>query len=208
MSSYEVIEDGGGGLHLYVFDDDDNVIYAGCNFQYCNGALLECLHSLDAGENTDGWEDGMYGELGDPQSDYDNWPENEKVLVAEGKDGKRTLHRERMGHAALTEFGNADTETNFAHDTTVEQNPNEEKLAYVRSHIKMAPFWRTAKAIIASIPVSLIEPLTAEQLVVVADALHYSHERGKVESEAEILTEGAIYSPKHERMLEIEVPNA
>ena len=84
---------------------------------------------------------------------------------------------------------------------------NEEKLTYVRKQIKMAPFWRTAKAIIASIPTSLIEPLTAEQLVVVADALHAAHETGKAKAETEILAEGAIYSPKHERMLEIEVPH-
>jgi hypothetical protein len=74
--------------------------------------------------------------------------------------------------------------------------------------MKMAPFQRTAKAIIASIPVSLIEPLTAEQLVAVSDALHASHEVGKAKAEEEILAEGAIYSPKHERMLEIEVPHA
>ena len=85
---------------------------------------------------------------------------------------------------------------------------NEEKLSYVRSQMKMAPFQRTAKAIIASIPASLIEHLSGEQLVVIADALHYSHESGKAKAEEEILTEGAIYSPKHERMLEIEVPNA
>jgi hypothetical protein len=85
---------------------------------------------------------------------------------------------------------------------------NEEKLSYVRSQMKMAPFGRTAKVIIASIPVTLIEHLSVEQLVVVADALHAAHEAGKAKAEAEILAEGAIYSPKHERMLEIEVPNA
>ncbi len=85
---------------------------------------------------------------------------------------------------------------------------NEEKLIYVRNNIKMAPFWRTAKAIIASIPVTLIEHLSGEQLVVVADALHEAHESGKAKAEAEILAEGAIFSPKHGRMLEIEVPNA
>jgi hypothetical protein len=83
---------------------------------------------------------------------------------------------------------------------------NEEKLGYVRSRMKMAPYGQTAKAIIASIPVSLIEPLTAEQLVVVADALHSAHEMGKAKTETEILTEGAIFSPKYGRMLEIEVP--
>jgi hypothetical protein len=85
---------------------------------------------------------------------------------------------------------------------------NEEKLSYVRNQMKMAPFQRTAKAIIASIPASLIATLSAEQLVVVADALHDAHNTGKAKAEAEILAEGAIYSPKYERMLEIEVPNA
>jgi hypothetical protein len=56
--------------------------------------------------------------------------------------------------------------------------------------------------------VSLIESLTAEQLVAVADALHAGHEAGKAKAEAEILAEGAIFSPKHGRMLEIEVPHA
>lgn len=85
---------------------------------------------------------------------------------------------------------------------------NNEKLSNVRSRMKMAPYSRTAKAIIASIPASLIEPLTAQQLVVIADALHLAHEAGKAKAEAEILSEGAIFSPKHGRMLEIEVPNA
>lgn len=84
---------------------------------------------------------------------------------------------------------------------------NEEKLSYVRSHIKMASFHRTAEAIVASIPASVIAPLTAEQLVAVADALHSAHETGKARAVAEILAEGAIFSPKHGRMLEIEVPN-
>lgn len=84
---------------------------------------------------------------------------------------------------------------------------NEEKLSYVSSRMKMAPYSRTAKAIIASIPASLIEHLTAEKLVVVADALHSAHEAGKAKAEAEILAERAIFSPKHGRMLEIEVPN-
>lgn len=84
---------------------------------------------------------------------------------------------------------------------------HEEKLEHVRKNIKMAAFHRTVKAITASIPLSLVKSLTAEQLVVVADALHRAHEAGKAKAEQEVLTEGAIYSPKHGRMLEIEVPS-
>lgn len=83
-----------------------------------------------------------------------------------------------------------------------------EKLNHVLNHLKMAGYPRTAKAIVASIPASLIEHLTAEQLVVVADALHAAYQAGKAKAEGEILAEGAVWSPKHERMLEIEVPNA
>jgi hypothetical protein len=66
---------------------------------------------------------------------------------------------------------------------------NEEKTRYVRSHMKMSLFGRTAKAILASIPESLVNSLTAEQLVVIADALHAAHEAGKAKAEAEILAE-------------------
>ena len=85
---------------------------------------------------------------------------------------------------------------------------NTEKLNHVRSHMKMAAFGGTANAIASCILPSLIALLTAEQLVVVADALNAAHQAGKAKAEEEILTEGAIYSPKHERMLEIEVPHA
>ena len=83
----------------------------------------------------------------------------------------------------------------------------ERKLRYVRKNMKMAPFRRTAEAIMASIPVTLIAQLTAAQLVVVADALHAAHGGGKARAEAEVLAEGAIYSPRHGRLLEVEVPN-
>jgi predicted cobalt transporter CbtA len=85
---------------------------------------------------------------------------------------------------------------------------NEEKLHHVFNRMKMAAFTRTVEAIVASILMSLIQPLTAEQLVLVADALHAAHQAGKAKAEEEILAEGAICSPKHGRMLEIEVPNA
>jgi hypothetical protein len=85
---------------------------------------------------------------------------------------------------------------------------NEEKLSYVLNQMKMAHYRRTAKAIVASIPASLIESLTAKQLAVVADALHASHEAGKAKAEEEILAEGAIFSSQHGRMLEIEMPHA
>lgn len=48
--TYEVIEDKDGGVHLFVFDNDDNVIYARANFQYKSSyKLREILESLESG---------------------------------------------------------------------------------------------------------------------------------------------------------------
>jgi hypothetical protein len=197
MANYEVVVDDGGGIHLYIFDGDGNVTHAGAHFEYCQGALALALDALDSGERID-FED-LFIEGGDfedpqvPQKDYDDWTveEYERGLLAKGMNGVRTI------------YGYSD-ELRMTGEYTQSESTKSE---YVRSHMKMAPYWRIAKAIIASIPASLIEPLTAEQLVVVADALHAAHESGTAKAEAEILAEGAIYSPKHERMLEIEVPN-
>lgn len=59
----------------------------------------------------------------------------------------------------------------------------------------------------ASVHSILLVMLISSSIIQLA-ALHASHEVGKAKAEEEILAEGAIYSPKHERMLEIEVPHA
>lgn len=75
------------------------------------------------------------------------------------------------------------------------------KEKYVRQHMRMGDFPTTADAIIDSIPASLFDSLTGEQLVVVADALHAAHQAGKAVAEREILAEGAIYSAGRMREL-------
>ena len=77
------------------------------------------------------------------------------------------------------------------------------KLGRIRQRMKMAAYGRTAAAIMAQIPDALIERLTSTQLVLVADAIHAAHQGGKARGEADVLVEGAIYSPKHGKMLEI-----
>ena len=76
------------------------------------------------------------------------------------------------------------------------------KITRTRKGIKMAAFGRTATAIMAQIPDALIEQLTSAQLILVADAIHAAHQGGKAKGEADVLVEGAIYSPKHGKMLE------
>jgi hypothetical protein len=78
------------------------------------------------------------------------------------------------------------------------------KIDYIRLNMRMAAFGRTADAIIASIPDTLIETLTPAQLVQVADALHAAHQEGKAQAERDVLAEGAIYSPDQGRMLELQ----
>ena len=77
------------------------------------------------------------------------------------------------------------------------------KLSRIRQGMKMAAYSRTAAAIMAQIPDALIDRLTSAQLVLVADAIHAAHQGGKARGEADVLVEGAIYSPKHGKMLEI-----
>lgn len=107
---YQVIEDNGGGLHLFVFGDgginDGRVIYAGTNFEYNDGSLRSTLDALDAGEPTHGWEDGMMGEMGDPHKFYDQFEPGTLgwAIVAQGADGKRTLFTREMGSSAQREF--------------------------------------------------------------------------------------------------------
>ena len=108
---YQVIEDNGGGLHLFVFGDggidSGSVIYAATNFEYNDGSLRSTLDALDAGEMTDGWEDGMSGELGDPTAFYEGFKDDGRggwEVVAQGADGERTLYPRKMGVAAQREF--------------------------------------------------------------------------------------------------------
>lgn len=77
------------------------------------------------------------------------------------------------------------------------------KIVRTRKGMKMAAYGSTSAAIMAQIPDALIEQLTSAQLILVADAIHAAHQGGKAKGEADVLIEGAIYSPKHGKMLEI-----
>jgi hypothetical protein len=77
------------------------------------------------------------------------------------------------------------------------------KITCTRIGMRMAAYDRTAAAIMAQIPDALIEQLTSAQLILVADAIHTAHQGGRAKAEADVLVEGAIYSPKHGKMLEI-----
>lgn len=109
---YKVIEDNGGGLHLYVFSGR-KCVWAHTGYEYSPGNLTADLESLEAGDDPrrdwDGGED-------DPQAAYDNINGYEYgwEVVAEGGKGRRKLHKARMGAAAQIEFGVSDEERDIA----------------------------------------------------------------------------------------------
>jgi hypothetical protein len=104
---YQVIEDNGGGLGLYVFRGK-TVIYGHMGYEYIPGDLITGLDALDNGDNTRTWE----GNSDNPQADYDSITSYEYgwKIVAEGNNGKRTLYKSCMGAAAMLEFKVTDEE--------------------------------------------------------------------------------------------------
>lgn len=106
MRHYDVIEDNGGGLHLYVWDAaGKRVIYAHSGYEYNRGDLSDCIEALRAGEDPidAGWE----GAEDDPQAAYDAWtyPPNGGWQIVADQHG---TYPKVMGAAARLEFGVSD----------------------------------------------------------------------------------------------------
>lgn len=55
---FEVIEDNSGGLQLFVYGDDGDVVYAASDFEYVPGDLTEAMKALWNGADpiADGWD--------------------------------------------------------------------------------------------------------------------------------------------------------
>lgn len=55
---FEVIEDNSGGLQLFVYGDDGDVVYAASDFEYVPGDLAEAMKALWNGADpiADGWD--------------------------------------------------------------------------------------------------------------------------------------------------------
>jgi hypothetical protein len=99
QTSYQAIEDNGGGLHLAVFDESDNCTHFMSNFELHDGSLSECIRALSDGENPNSWD----GLSVDPQGEYDAItavPHGWKIVADDN-----FIYRDRMGSAARREFG-------------------------------------------------------------------------------------------------------
>jgi hypothetical protein len=108
---YKVVEDNGGGLHLYVFWGS-KVIYAATDYEYAPGRLTQDLRALDEGTDISRWDSNV----DDPQAAYDSITSHEYgwKVVASGGGGQRHLHKSVMGGAAQIEFGVSDDERDMS----------------------------------------------------------------------------------------------
>lgn len=108
MYDYTVIEDNGGGLHLYLFaPGSDKPLATFDGFEYTPGNLIDTLDSLDSGDAIDHWEGRVnldetlarWEYLQDNQFGYD------VIAYRKASDTERTIKPEKMGRAGQIEFG-------------------------------------------------------------------------------------------------------
>lgn len=102
---YSVVEDNGGGLHLFLFAPGKNEPVTGfSDFEYTPGALIQCIDALDAGDDASTWE-GRMSDVVDMWQMYLDSEFGEYVVICYGEKGNRTLYPNRMGRAGQIEFG-------------------------------------------------------------------------------------------------------
>lgn len=101
---YTVIEDNGGGLHLFLFRPGTEKIVMGfTGFEYSPGNLVPALDLLDDGDNARSWD----GKMDDAQAQWDYIHSHEfgYQVIAYSENGERTIKPEKMGRAGQIEFG-------------------------------------------------------------------------------------------------------
>lgn len=111
MSKLEVIEDNGGGLGLYIHDDDGKVIYGHHGYEHEPQALLNDIKAYINDPDTSDWD----GNMDDPQAAYDGYKEYDEdgqytgpqgwQIVYRYDSGTSTIYHSRMGVAASLLWG-------------------------------------------------------------------------------------------------------
>lgn len=100
--NYKVIEDNGGGLHLFVFGSKNKVIYAHAGYEYTPGQLTEDIIALNDGSDPREYD----GNEEDPQACWDSLDDesyrNGGWKIVADNDG---IYHGVMGRAAQREFG-------------------------------------------------------------------------------------------------------
>lgn len=107
MYDYTVIEDNGGGLHLFLFHPgSDTPARYFADFEYNPGSLAQSLDALDVGDDTSTWE-GARGDAAEAWA-YINGHDFGYEVICYGESGRRTVKPEKMGRAGQVEFGVAE----------------------------------------------------------------------------------------------------
>lgn len=94
---FEVVEDNGGGLTLFVFGEDGRVIYAHTGYEYIKGQLREDLENLADGDDPTSWD----GCLEDMELAYNELQNPIDSCVVADNDG---IYPDKFGGAAKYEF--------------------------------------------------------------------------------------------------------
>lgn len=99
-NTYQVIEDNGGGLHLFIFDENNKVVRGFSNLEYLSHEdFMDCIDGLKNGDDGSTWE----GQYDDPQAIYDEF--NESDFGSEVVGNESRIWPERMGRAAQLAYG-------------------------------------------------------------------------------------------------------
>jgi hypothetical protein len=101
MNTYKIIEDNGGGLYLFVFDSDGNVIDGIENLEYAPAGEYNTVKSglaTDPRAEIAGWD----GHMDDPQSSYSDVTGYEYGWSVVDDNGDLCV--DAMGAAALRYF--------------------------------------------------------------------------------------------------------
>jgi hypothetical protein len=67
---YRVIEDNGGGIHLYVWTRAGTMIYSNSGYEVDPTDLASCLDCLRRGDGPDWWDNNALDSGGDNDYDY------------------------------------------------------------------------------------------------------------------------------------------
>ena len=109
--TYKVLEDNGGGLHLFVFRGK-RVIYSHSGYEMTHGQLTSDMAELDSGTDITAWD----GCDDDPQGNWDNlisyahgW-----YIIASGGRGTHKINKGILGAAGCKEFGVSEKECAMA----------------------------------------------------------------------------------------------
>jgi len=101
----KIIEDNGGGLTLYIFDDNTTrCIYAHSGYEHTPGQLSQDLQALIDDDDVSDWE-GYESEVAEGWEDLEIDTILGNTLIAEVADGKLSTYPAKMGRAGQVEFG-------------------------------------------------------------------------------------------------------